>query len=208
MGSESKSIFGTVLVAVGSISAAIGSTPSNFINNKFRNELNLWGKVLQAEGNAIQADVKGNVIRTIGKEFTAIGNVTVISGLVFDIKKESSHKLFVTGNLIQALGVGINIGNEIDLSPFPGQSEIIIGDILQFIGSSLQAKGWSNEIKNSKENANVDEHNKISYKYEDYLEKNNGQSETLVVTGSWIQAIGSVIEVIGTTKDVLSAQDS
>jgi hypothetical protein len=47
----------------------------------------------------------------------------------------------------------------------------------------------------------VYEYKKNGNRYEDYIEHNNGQSQSLVVTGSWIQAIGSVISVIGTIKE-------
>ena len=206
MGSESKAIVGSVLVSVGTITAAIGSMPSNYIKSNVRDDLILLGNVLQAEGNAIDAEAKGTVLRSVGKEITASGNLTVITGLVFGIRKEASYKLFITGNWIQALGLAVNIGDAIDLPPFPGQSENIVGSITQFIGNSLQAIGWSEALKNIRkdENDNENKQKKIGYYYEDYYKKNNGQSESesLVATGSWIQAIGSVISVIGVIKEV------
>jgi hypothetical protein len=140
MGSEFISIFGSVIVAVGTISAALGSTPVNFIKSNLRNDLNLWGNVLQAGGNALQADVQGDVLRTVGKEFQSIGNSIVVTGLVMDFNKEIDQKLFITGNWIQALGGAINVGHGLGLATFPGHSENIIGNILQATGNSLQAK--------------------------------------------------------------------
>lgn len=133
MGSEFISIFGSVIVAVGTISAALGSTPVNFIKSNLRNDLNLWGNVLQAGGNALQADVQGDVLRTVGKEFQSIGNSIVVTGLVMDFNKEIDQKLFITGNWIQALGGAINVG--LGLATFPGHSENIIGNILQATGN-------------------------------------------------------------------------
>jgi hypothetical protein len=206
MGSASKAIVGSVLVSVGTISAAIGSMPSNYIKSNVLDDLVLLGNVLQAEGNAIDAEAKGTVLRSVGKEITASGNLTVITGLVFDIRKEASYKLFITGNWIQALGLAVNTGDAIDLPPFPGQSENIVGSITQFIGNSLQAIGWSEALKNIRkdENDNENKQKKIGYYYEDYYKKNNGQSqsESLVAIGSWIQAIGSGISVIGAIKEV------
>lgn len=206
MGSECIAIVGSVLVSVGTITAAIGSTPSNYIKSNVRDDLTLLGNVLQAEGNAIDAEAKGTVLRSVGKEITASGNLTVITGLAFGFRKEASYKLFITGNWIQALGLAVNIGDAINLPPFPGQSENIVGSITQFIGNSLQAIGWSEALKNIRkdENDNENKQKKIGYYYKDYFKKNNGQSESesLVATGSWIQAIGSVISVIGVIKEV------
>lgn len=202
MGSESKAIIASVIVSVGTITAAIGSTSSNYIKSNVRDDLTLLGNVLQAEGNAIDAKVKGTVLRSVGKEITASGNLTVITGLVFDIRKETSYKLFITGNSLQALGLAVNIGDAIDLPPFPGQSDNIVGSIIQFIGNSLQAIGWSEALENIRKDETDNENNqkKFGYYYENYFKKNNGQSESLVATGSWIQAIGSVISVIGAVK--------
>ncbi|WP_088013534.1 DUF6944 family repetitive protein [Gottfriedia acidiceleris] len=204
MGGESKAIVGSVIVSIGTITAAIGSTPSNFIKNSVRDDLALIGNVLQATGNGIDDEAEGTVIRAVGKEISASGNITVTSGLVFDIRKEASYKLFITGNLLQALGVGVNIGEVIELDPFPGQSENIVGGITQIIGNTLQAIGWSEALFEIREEENKQKN--IRY-YEDYLKKNNEttESEILVATGSWIQAIGSVISVIGVIKEVEGA---
>jgi hypothetical protein len=200
MGSESKAIVGSVIVSIGTIVAAVGSTPSNYLNSSVRDDLTLIGNVLQAEGNAIDAEAKGTVLRAVGKEITASGNLTVITGLVFDIGKEASYKLFIAGNLLQALGLGVNTGETIDTTPFPGQSETIVGGITQIIGNTLQAIGWSEALFEIREDVNMQK--EVGY-YEDYIKKSNepSESESLVATGSWIQAIGSVISVIGAIKE-------
>ncbi|WP_129691254.1 DUF6944 family repetitive protein [Gottfriedia acidiceleris] len=200
MGSESKAIVGSVIVSIGTIVAAVGSTPSHYLNSSVRDDLTLIGNVLQAEGNAIDAEAKGSVLRAVGKEITASGNLTVITGLVFDIGKEASYKLFIAGNLLQALGLGVNTGETIDTTPFPGQSETIVGGITQIIGNTLQAIGWSEALFEIREDVNKQK--EVGY-YEDYIKKSNvpSESESLVATGSWIQAIGSVISVIGAIKE-------
>ncbi len=201
MRSESKAIVGSVIVSIGTITAAIGSTPSNYIKSSIRDDLSLIGNVLQATGNGIDAEAEGTVLRAVGKEITASGNITIVSGLVFDLRKEASYKLFVVGNLLQALGLGVNVGEAIELDPFPGQSENIVGSITQIIGNTLQAMGWSEAVFEIKEEENKQKN--IGF-FEDYLKRNNEQteSEILVATGSWIQAIGSVISVIGAVKEV------
>ncbi|EJR99335.1 hypothetical protein BK735_21650 [Bacillus mycoides] len=240
MDNSSKQIFASVIVAVGTILAAIGASPLNFIKSNLREDLNLYGNVLQAGGNALQAEGQGNILRKIGKEFQAIGNTTVITGLVIDFKTQTKQKLFITGNWIQALGGFINVGHGIELTPFPGHAENLTGNILQATGNSLQAMGGIYELKKngnedkihtehsngnssqsteegyeSEKNKNGDkihvEHNNghslqtmgrvygYGSRSENYIEHNDGES--LVITGSWIQAIGSVISLIGTIKE-------
>lgn len=200
MGDESKALVGSVIVSIGTITAAIGSTPSNYIKSSVRDDLSIIGNVLQATGNGIDADVEGTVLRAPGKLIGASGNITVLSGLVFDIRKEASYKLFVAGNLLQALGQGVNVGDVVDLAPFPGQAENIVGSLTSFIGNSLQAIGWSEALYDLK-----GDETKLSY-YEEYLKKTTvTESESLVAIGSWIQAIGTVISVIGVVKEVSDA---
>ncbi|PEL12458.1 hypothetical protein [Bacillus sp. AFS017336] len=201
MGGESKAIVGSVIVSIGTITAAIGSTPTNYLNTSVRDDLTLIGNVLQATGNGIDADADGTILRAVGKEITASGNVVVFSGLILDLRKESSYKLFVVGNLLQALGLGVNVGEAVELTPFPGQSENIVGGITQIVGNTMQAIGWSEALGSIRENENKQK--KFGYFYDDHLESSDDQSdsELLVATGSWIQAIGSVISVIGAIKE-------
>jgi hypothetical protein len=109
MYTQSKVIFGAGIVAIGTISAAVGASPLNFINSNLREDLSLWGNVLQAGGNALQADGQRDIFRKIGKEVQSIGNSTVITGYVLDLNEETEKKLFITGNWIQALGGLINV---------------------------------------------------------------------------------------------------
>ncbi|WMX57508.1 MULTISPECIES: DUF6944 family repetitive protein [unclassified Peribacillus] len=136
-----KEIFGSVIVVVGTISAAIGASPLYFIKTNLREDLSLWRNVLQSGGNALQAEGQGDALRKIGKEFQSIGNTTVITGLVINLKKQTAQKIFITGNWIQALGGLINVGHGIELNPLPGHSENIIGNLLLSTGNSLQAIG-------------------------------------------------------------------
>ncbi|QKE75257.1 hypothetical protein HPK19_22265 [Arthrobacter citreus] len=199
MGGESKAIVGSVIVSIGTITAAIGSTPSKYLKSSVRDDLTLIGNVLQATGNGIDAEADGTILRAVGKEITASGNVTVFAGVIFDIRKEASYKLFIAGNLLQALGLGVNVGEAVELAPFLGQSENIVGGLTQIIGNTMQAIGWSEALDSIKENENKQK--KFGYFYDDQLESSNDQSELLVATGSWIQAVGSVISVIGAIKE-------
>nr|WP_257155375.1 hypothetical protein [Bacillus cereus] len=72
-----KEIVGAWFVAVGTIIAAIGSTPLKRLNSELRKDLNVWGNVLQATGNGLEADGQGEIsLELIGNEIQSIGNVT------------------------------------------------------------------------------------------------------------------------------------
>lgn len=58
MDNQLKVIFGSWIQAIGTVISAIGSTPSDENNKEFQFNLNLWGNVLQATGNAVLADVQ------------------------------------------------------------------------------------------------------------------------------------------------------
>jgi hypothetical protein len=188
MDNQSKKIFGSWIQAMGTIIAAIGSTPANFIKSDLRNALDLWGNTLQATGNALQADGQVEISpETIGNEIQSIGNVTVMSGLIIDFEEEAGQKLIITGNLIQALGGLVLLADGFEDGTIASQSYYIIGNLLQSIGNSLQAIGGSYELE------------KNGIKYKDRKEYKNGQS--LIVSGSWIQATGSVISLIGQIRE-------
>ncbi|WP_043932604.1 DUF6944 family repetitive protein [Bacillus sp. EB01] len=185
MNNQSKEILGSWIAAIGTISSAIGSTPSHFINSDLRKNLDLWGNVLQATGNALEADGQGAVsLEKLGNEIQSIGNVTVISGLISNFEKEIEQKLIISGNLIQALGGLVSLADELEDPTASGQLYNIIGNLLQSIGNSLQAIAGTYELKNEQK----------GYK----IHKN---PESLEVSGSWIQAIGSVISLIGQIKE-------
>nr|WP_255256165.1 hypothetical protein [Bacillus mycoides] len=106
-----KEIVGAWFVAVGTIIAAIGSTPLKRLNSELRKDLNIWGNVLQATGNGLEADGQGEIsLELIGNEIQSIGNVTVLTGLIIEFEDETQKKLVIAGNWIQALGGVTSIG--------------------------------------------------------------------------------------------------
>lgn len=190
MDNQAKEIFGAWLAAIGTVTSAIGSTPFSFIKMNLRNDLNLWGNVLQAVGNAIEVNGQEELsLETIGNELQSIGNVTVIAGLVIDFEDEIQKKLIIIGNLIQALGGATALGDEFKDTSNKDEIYNIIGNLLQLIGNSLQALSGIYELKSSRskdaKNSNEEKNNDIS----------------LDVIGSWIQAVGSVISLIGQIRE-------
>ena len=85
-----KEIVGAWFIAVGTIIAAIGSTPLKKLNSGLRKDLNVWGNVLQATGNGLEADGQREIsLELIGTEIQSIGNVTVLTGLIIEFEGET-----------------------------------------------------------------------------------------------------------------------
>lgn len=200
MDNQLKEIFGAWLAAIGTVTAAIGSTPFRSLEESFRKDLNLIGNELQAVGNALEADGQGEEnLEKIGNELQSIGNVTVISGLVIDFKDTTQQKLIISGNWIQALGGATALGDEFQDTSNINEIYNIIGNLLQVIGNSLQALSGANELK-----ASYIDNKEIPKKKED----NNNSIWSLDVVGSWIQAIGSVISLIGQIQEESEEQSN
>ncbi|WP_077622384.1 DUF6944 family repetitive protein [Sediminibacillus massiliensis] len=56
MGNQQKAVLGAWIQAIGTVIAAIGSTPTTHLPQKLLQDLNLIGNVLQGTGNALMAD--------------------------------------------------------------------------------------------------------------------------------------------------------
>lgn len=173
-----KEFFGSWIEAIGTVFSALGSTPLRGIEQEFLNNLNLWGNVLQATGNALVADAQEITLEKIGSELQAIGNIIVIAAIVIEFNEDTKQVLHIKGNWLQALGGGAALAHELENSKTTNQAFSIIGNGLEIAGNSLQALGKIYERK-----------------------KRDGQ--LLEVNGSWIQAVGSVILAIGQTKEEL-----
>ncbi|MGG4467760.1 hypothetical protein ABER68_07030 [Paenibacillus alvei] len=178
-----KEITGSLLSTIGTIQAAIGSTPDFHLSKNQNYELRLVGNVLQASGSALSADGQGTVsLEKIGDEIQAVGNSTVITGLILygTSNTETEQRLIITGNWLQALGSFVGLADEFFDSTEMGRAENIIGNLLQGIGNSLQAVGGVQ-----------------------VLNTNNLNQGKTGVAGSWIQAAGSVISLIGQIQEEL-----
>lgn len=176
MNNHWKEVIGSCLSAVGTIQAAIGNTPQFHFNQQQNDQLRLIGNVLQALGSALAADGQGSFsLEKLGDELQAAGNSTVVSGmLLFDEGSIIEQKLSITGTWMQALGSFVGLGDEFFDHTTDGRIENIIGNLLQGIGNSLQAIGGIQDL------------------YDIQAEQTQ-----IGVVGSWIQAAGSVVSLIG-----------
>ncbi|MCP1164818.1 hypothetical protein NKS31_17775 [Bacillus sp. 1813sda1] len=208
MENQFKEIFGAWVAAIGTITSAIGSTPFEFISSNVRKDLNVYGNVLQAVGNALEADGQGEVsLEQIGNEIQSIGNVTVISGLIIEFKEETQIKLVIAGNWTQALGGLTALADEFEDTSDKDESLNIIGNLLQSIGNSLQAIGGIDELKiiRNKEQSNkersVNDGEKDTDTQVNKKINENEEGKLIDIIGSWVQAVGSVISLIGQIRE-------
>jgi hypothetical protein len=195
MENQLKALFGAWIQAIGTVIAAVGSSPS--LESDTKASLNLWGNALQGTGNALIADAEeGFSLGKLGNEVQAIGNTTVIAGILFPVKEETKQKLDINGNFLQAVGGGIALPDDLLDEPSTIRTLNIAGNVFQIIGNSLQALGGIEELKSNRENKD---------KYKGYRESNESQelsySESFAINGSWIQAVGSVISAIAQTME-------
>ncbi|MGQ3542418.1 DUF6944 family repetitive protein [Bacillus cereus] len=208
MENQFKEIFGALVAAIGTITSAIGSTPFEFISSNVRKDLNVYGNVLQAVGNALEADGQGEVsLEQIGNEIQSIGNVTVISGLIIEFKEETQIKLVIAGNWTQALGGLTALADEFEDTSDKDESLNIIGNLLQSIGNSLQAIGGIEELKSirnenrSNKEGNVNDVEKDIDTQVNKKTNENEEGKLIDIIGSWVQAVGSVISLIGQIRE-------
>lgn len=93
MDNELKATFGSWVQAIGTTLSAIGATPSKNISDTLLGDLNLWGNVLQATGNSLVADSEKNfTLEKIGNEIQAIGNSTVIVGILINFSEKTKKR--------------------------------------------------------------------------------------------------------------------
>lgn len=207
MDNQFKETFGSWTQAIGTVVSAVAGTPSNVLDEEFRKNLDLIGNELQATGNALLADAEETwSLDKFGNIIQAIGNSTVILGLVIDFDEITKQELIIKGNLIQALGGGTALAGAYENPDEPEQAFNATGNLLQVIGNSMQAMGGIAELKNSilekdqdkdQEQEEQDkEQEQQKYQYP-YLEEKPSDAELIQVMGGWVQAVGSVISLIG-----------
>lgn len=179
MGESTKQLVGSWTQAIGTVVAAIGSTPSLPIHENGRKGLSLVGNVLQATGNGLEADSETTLTYAkLGNIIQATGNVTVSAGLSIDFPSDNEERLVISGDLIQALGAITALGSA-------SRSYMVIGNSLQAIGNSLQAIGG---VRILRENVHT-------------IWQQGDGNETLIAIGSWTQALGTILLAIGLTLE-------
>jgi hypothetical protein len=173
---EEKGVFGSWVEAIGTILAAIGSTPIKEINSSILNSFTLIGNVMQGTGNALVADtITPPSLNKIGNQLQAIGNSTVVTSILIDFDERVKRILNIDGNWLQAIGGSVSLSDALGGEVSASALYSIYGNFLQVVGNSLQAISGIKEL-------------------------NNEDATNINVVGSWIQAVGAVISAIGQTK--------
>lgn len=132
---STTAIAGNWIEAVGTVVTAIGSTPSAFFTEQTLTDFNIIGNLLEAGGSAIAASAEGTLLNNAGDQLQAIGNLTVVAGIL-EKNAQSSQLLQTQGNLLQVVGVGITINTTGKLTLL--QTIANTGNIIQLIGNVMQ----------------------------------------------------------------------
>ncbi|MUK88995.1 hypothetical protein GMD78_11480 [Ornithinibacillus sp. L9] len=162
---------GAGLQAIGTVLSAISVTPTGFIDKNDQHDLNVLGNTLQATGSALQASGQ-TTLSSLGNKAQAVGNTTVIYGLLISNSEEQKLILSIKGELIQALGGGISF---VSTGGLGNPSFNRIGNLLQAIGNSLQAIGGKQKLQSISKRVVGDD------------------GSFFILIGSWIQAFGAIL---------------
>lgn len=175
-------LLGTWDQAIGTIVVAISDTPAAKISESIRFSLSSIGEVMQATGNALLSEDEEGFSK-IGSELQAVGNCVVFTGLQIPMSERTKTGLEIQGNVLQASGSLLAL-----LDGDVGQPTIMekifrhYASILQAVGNGLQALSGSLLLSGKK-------------------------WEGIDFAGSWIQAIGALLQAIIQTKEILESPD-
>jgi hypothetical protein len=177
MDNQQKQRIGSIIQAIGTVISAYANTPNKYFNDTFLDDLDLIGNALQATGNALIADGQEPLtLSRIGNEVQAAGNTTVIAGMIMPFEDRTKQVLNIKGNLLQSFGAGIELGDEFDEEPSLNKAVNVISNLLQAAGNALQALGGKYELDDPKGDTEY--------------------SQSLILAGSWIQAVGAVLSAL------------
>lgn len=133
--SNITAIAGNWIEAIGTVITAIGSTPSTVFSQQTLNDFNIIGNILEAGGTAIAAEGEDALLDIVGDQLQAIGNITVVAGIMGN-NEQTSQLLQMQGNLLQVVGLGVTINTQ-------GKQTLLqtinnTGNIIQLIGTVIQ----------------------------------------------------------------------
>ncbi|WP_425442092.1 DUF6944 family repetitive protein [Sediminibacillus massiliensis] len=97
----------------------------------------------------------------------------MVAQYLANFDKTTNQKLNIKGNLMQALGAGMNFSTEVgEHNMTTDELYTTYGNLLQLIGNSMQALSGGIQLK-------------------------GGDAQSMNTAGSWIQAIGAVLSAVG-----------
>ncbi|WP_088042548.1 hypothetical protein [Bacillus sp. EAC] len=214
-------VIGSWVTAIGTIAAAIGSTPLRSLKGEDKKrwdyvseQLDFGGNSFQAIGNIIEVGASDDFkLEEAGEVIQASGNVTVLFSINTTDNEVKKIKLNVTGNAQQAFGgLLAAIAEFLELVP-NGEAPLgIIGNLLQSIGNTLQAIAGLIDLEIIDEKVLIGEYGELEeedglsvleyaieseeYTISEHIKMNAQLSELVKYSGSWIQAGGSIISAV------------
>lgn len=169
-------IWGETLDLIGTTTSAIASTPNIISNETLKDSLEILGNILQATSSALIAEQTKNFsLEQYGETIQSLGNSMNVYSLLSTLDPEIQRKLMIKGELFQATGCAISLSCSLNES----NRNHIYSDFLQLLGNTLQGVGEANTFK--------------------YL-----RSETVIMIGSWAQAIGALLSLLEQLKPDLN----
>ncbi|WP_233880080.1 DUF6944 family repetitive protein [Virgibacillus halodenitrificans] len=178
MDNRTKALVGSWIQAVGTTMSAISNTSLTIREEAFSSYLDLWGNVLQGTGNALVADSEEELsLDKWGNKIQSTGNLVNVVGFLADVSEEVETELNIKGNLIQSAGGSLSFADALNEDLTESSFYDIYGNLLQIIGNSMQGIAGIKELKSA-------------------------DGELINTIGGWIQAVGSILTLISTIKNV------
>lgn len=175
-----QELVGSILSTIGTIEDAYANTPQFRLNNDQTYFHSLVGNTLQAVGSALIADNENENFSSLGNILQVIGNTAVVTGILLyrETDQLKEKELSIIGSWIQALGSFVDLIGDLYNKNSWNKAESISGSLLEGIGNSLQAIGGNQA-----------------------LQDNTSELVSIEMIGSWIQATGSLILLIGVMEE-------
>ncbi|MFS0635497.1 hypothetical protein AB1K84_06305 [Mesobacillus foraminis] len=142
MNNQTKMLSASSIQAIGTVIAAFETTPAIIPEEILRDQLIVYGNVLQGTGNALLADTEeADSFGRLGNQVQASGNIMVAWGYLIEMKEETKTTLASKGSLLQAVGGGVVHSAELEKPSSLLKVYNVSGNLLQIIGNSMQAMG-------------------------------------------------------------------
>ncbi|EZH66087.1 hypothetical protein DH09_14800 [Bacillaceae bacterium JMAK1] len=168
-------VFAAWMIVTGTVFEAVSVTPKFPITDEQRESLETVGVALQAAGDTIIYElIEEYNLEKLGTGLFAIGNLTILQGLLRDIDDEQMTRFDMQGNAIQALGGSIILP---DLLPLEKSK----AEILEFYGLTIEVIGNVLHVFAGAKN----------------LRGEDGDGDTLDLLGAWAQVVGSTMGAVG-----------
>ncbi|GAK00432.1 hypothetical protein [Geomicrobium sp. JCM 19055] len=168
-------VFAAWMIVTGTVFEAASVTPKFPLTDEQRESLETVGVALQAAGDTIIYElIEDYNLEKLGTGLFAIGNLTILQGLLRDIDDEQMTRFDMQGNAIQALGGSIILP---DLLPLEKSK----AEILEFYGLTIEVIGNVLHVFAGAKN----------------LRGEDGDGDTLDLFGAWAQVLGSTMGAVG-----------